>query len=257
MPRRPRLRLAGVPLHIIQRGNDRAACFLQDSDRLVYLAQLALVARRFECSVHAYVLMTNHVHLLVTPGDHDSASLMMKHLGQRYVQYFNRAHDRSGTLWEGRFKSCLIHSEAYLLACHRYIELNPVRAGLVSAPGDYPWSSFGANAGGEELSFLVTHDELQHLGATPVQRSAAYRALFEDHLDPAVIGAIRDATNGNVVLGDRDFQADIESRLGRRTWRGKPGRPRGEPASGPTRSLPLTEPESAERRAAPSAPTAK
>jgi putative transposase len=226
MPRRLRLRPAGLPLHIIQRGNNRAACFVDNGDRLVYLAQLASLARRFDCSVHAYVLMTNHVHLLLTPRAEDGASLMMKHLGQRYVQYFNRRYDRTGTLWEGRFRSCPVHSESYLLACHRYVELNPVRAGLVTRPDEYAWSSFRANAGDEESSFLVTHDELRHLGATREHRRAAYLALFEDQLAPAVIDSIRLATNGNTALGDRSFQTELEIQLGRRARRGKAGRPR-------------------------------
>src|SRR5687767_15360886 len=113
MPRRARLRLAGVPLHIVHRGNNRSACFLSDADYRFYLTHLEALAWRFACSVHAYVLMTNHVHLLVTPSEADSASLLMKHLAQRYVQYVNRIYRRSGTMWEGRFKSSLVQTESY------------------------------------------------------------------------------------------------------------------------------------------------
>ncbi len=128
MPRRARLAIAGIPWHIIQRGNNRSACFYDDVDYRKYLDLLEEQAHKHGCLVHAYALMTNHVHLLVTPERKDSAALMMKNLGQRYVQYINRTYCRSGTLWEGRFRSCLAQSEAYVLACYRYIELNPVRA---------------------------------------------------------------------------------------------------------------------------------
>jgi putative transposase len=150
MPRRARLSLPGIPWHIIQRGNNRAACFHAEEDYRLYLDYLKEFSAKFDCAVHAYVLMTNHVHLLLTPEHIDSAALLMKHLGQRYVQYVNRTYKRSGTLWEGRFRSCLTQSEQYVLACHRYIELNPVRAGMVKKPQDYPWSSYSANALGDE-----------------------------------------------------------------------------------------------------------
>lgn len=141
MPRRARLSLPGIPWHIIQRGNSRSVCFYDEEDCRRYLDELSELAPRFGCAVHAYVLMTNHVHLLLTPVREDSAALLMKHLGQHYVQYVNRVYRRSGTLWEGRFRSCLTQSEDYVLACYRYIELNPVRAGMVRHPGDYRWSS--------------------------------------------------------------------------------------------------------------------
>ena len=132
MPRRARLAIAGIPWHIIQRGNNRCACFYHEEDYDLYLKQLATQAHKFGCLVHAYCLMTNHVHLLITPPEKDSASLLMKNLGQRYVQFINKTYQRSGTLWEGRFKSCLAQEEQYVLACYRYIELNPVRANMVS-----------------------------------------------------------------------------------------------------------------------------
>jgi len=226
MPRRARLRLAGVPVHLIQRGNNRAACFFAHADYLVYLQHLAELARQHDCLVHAYVLMTNHVHMLLTPRAADGASLLMKHLGQRYVQYVNRTYRRSGTLWEGRFKSCLAQSEAYVLTCYRYIELNPVRAGMVVHPRDYRWSSYRANAEGEACHWVVAHDEYFRLGATAAARQENYRSLFEAHIDPALITAIRDATNGNVALGNLRFQLEIEAALGQRARRGKAGRPK-------------------------------
>lgn len=149
MPRRARLLLPGVPLHIIQRGNNRQACFFGDDDYGFYLDWLTEHARKTGCKVHAYVLMTNHVHLLLSSSKPEGAGALMKALGQRYVQYVNRTYHRSGTLWEGRFRSCLVQEEAYLLACQCYIELNPVRAGMVRRPGDYRWSSYRANGLGE------------------------------------------------------------------------------------------------------------
>ena len=225
MPRRARLRLAGVPLHLIQRGNNGAACFFAAADYALYLHHLAELARQVGCLVHAHVLMTNHVHLLLTPRAADSASLLMKHLGQRYVQYVNRTYRRSGTLWEGRFKSCLAQSEAYVLACYRYIELNPVRAAMVAHPRDYRWSSYRANAEGEACDWVVAHDEYCRLGDSATARQAPYRALFKAHIDPALVTAIRDATNGNVALGNPRFQLEIEAALGRRARHGKAGRP--------------------------------
>ncbi len=139
MPRRARLSVPGIPWHIIQRGNNRSACFYSDEDYQFYLELLKDLSEKFSCDIHAYVLMTNHVHLLLTPGKKDSAALLMKNLGQRYVQYINHTYRRSGTLWEGRFRSCLTQSEDYVLACYRYIELNPVRADMVAHPRDYPW----------------------------------------------------------------------------------------------------------------------
>ncbi len=225
MPRRPRLALAGVATHIIQRGNNRGACFFADEDYALYLHHLEELARLFGCAVHACVLMTNHVHLLVTPKEADGASLLMKHLGQRYVQYVNRAYGRSGTLWEGRFRSCLAESDGYVLACYRYIELNPVRAGMVAHPREYRWSSYRSNAEGKASELIMPHRQYLRLAKDPAERRAAYRALFRSELDPQVVRAIREATNGGYALGGKRFQAQIEAALGRRVTRGKAGRP--------------------------------
>lgn len=225
MPRRARLVVPGIPWHIIQRGNNRCACFYADEDYRRYLDTLAEQAEQCGCAVHAYVLMTNHVHLLLTPAQEDSAALLMKHLGQRYVQYVNRTYRRSGTLWEGRFKSCLAQQESYVLTCYRYIELNPVRAGMVERPGDYLWSSYRANGLGRFDPLIRPHDQYQRLGRVPDERLSAYRALFAAHLDSDHVDAIRQATNGNYVLGDQRFQAEIEEALRRRVTPGKPGRP--------------------------------
>lgn len=225
MPRRARLRLAEIPLHIVQRGNNHAACFDRERDRLVYLATMADAAAQFGCEVHAYVLMSNHVHLLLTSHSNDGVSLMMKYLGQRYSQYFNRAYGRSGTLWEGRFKSCLTDSETYVLRCYRYVELNPVRAGMVTHPKDYLWSSYHTNAEGVYSRLIRPHEQWLQLGATQPEREQAYKALCAEALDANVVDAIRKATGGNVALGNARFQIAMETALGRRASRGKAGRP--------------------------------
>lgn len=225
MPRRARLTLPNVPLHIIQRGNNRQACFFADEDARFYLDWLREHAGKTGCRIHAYVLMTNHVHLLLSASTPDGAGALMKALGQRYVQYINRTYRRSGTLWEGRFRSCLTQEDSYLLACQRYIELNPVRAGMVDHPAEFRWSSYRANAQGEPDAVIEPHPLYLVLGATSAIRQAAYRELFRHELDPGAVDAIRQATNGNYALGDERFGAEIAAMLGRRVVRGKAGRP--------------------------------
>lgn len=226
MPRRARLSIAGVPWHIIQRGNNRSACFFAERDYRLYLQFLQELARRFDCAVHSYVLMTNHVHLLLTPEWKNSAALLMKHLGQRYVQYVNRTYGRSGTLWEGRFRSCLTQSEDYVLACYRYIELNPVRAGMVGQPDAYRWTSYPANALGRIDGLITPHDEYMRLGQHEEARREAYRGLFKAHLNAEMVNTIRQATNGNLALGESRFQKEVERALDRRARHGRPGRPK-------------------------------
>jgi putative transposase len=225
MPRRPRLKLADVPFHIIQRGINRTACFYADVDYEFYLRQLQRLCQAQGVFLHAYVLMTNHVHLLLTPQTADGPSQLMKHLGQRYVQYVNRTYQRSGTLWEGRFRSCLVDAESYLLGCQRYIELNPVRAQIVSHPADYRWSSYRAHAQGEGSSLLSPHPCYLGLGRDDAERQANYRALFRERLEPGWLDAIRQATNGGYCLGNERFKQEVTAVLGRRVERGKPGRP--------------------------------
>ncbi|MCE9568451.1 MAG: transposase [Rhodocyclales bacterium] len=226
MPRRARLALPGVPFHLIQRGNNRQACFLADEDYRFYLDWLAEHAGKTGCHVHAYVLMTNHVHLLVSADRAEAPGALMKALGQRYVQYVNRVYRRSGTLWEGRFRSCPIEEEAYLLACQRYIELNPVRAEMVEHPADYRWSSYRANGQGEDNALIRPHSLYEALGLDAVTRQAAYRELFRYALEPGLIDQIRRATNGNFALGSERFAAAAAATLGRRVLPGKSGRPR-------------------------------
>jgi len=225
MPRRARIAIPGIPWHIIQRGNNRSPCFYAVEDYRRYLDTLQEIATKYECAVHAYVLITNHVHLLLTPNKPESAALLMKHLGQRYVQYVNRSYRRSGTLWEGRFRSCLTQSEDYVLTCYRYIELNPVRAEMVRHPRDYRWSSFRANGDGLTDTLLTPHAQYLGLGRSDDERRSSYRQLFNAHLDSERIREIRNATNGNYALGNERFKADIERTLSRRATPGKSGRP--------------------------------
>ncbi len=226
MPRRPRLKLPGVPLHIIQRGHNRSACFFATNDYRRYLHYLHRLCQDEGVMLHAYMLMTNHVHLLLTSQQADGASRLMKQLGQRYVQYVNRTYRRSDTLWEGRFRSCLVEAESYLLACQRYIELNPVRAGMVAHPAAYPWSSYRANADGETNPLLSPHGCYLSLGVDDVERQLSYRELCCDAMEPEVVNEIRSATNGGYCIGHRAFKEDIEMMLKRRAEPGKPGHPR-------------------------------
>jgi putative transposase len=229
MPRHARFMMADVPVHVIQRGHNRAACFFEPGDYAFYLEQLARLAPAAGCAVHAYCLMTNHVHLLLTPARAESCALLIKQLAQRHTQHVNRLYRRSGTLWEGRFRSCLVEREDYLMACYRYIELNPVRAGLARRPRDYRWSSYRRNAEGAAEGAVTPHALYLALGTDPSARAAAYRALCRLALDPMLVDEIRDATNGGFVLGNARFQAEIARMLGRRVARGQPGRPRKTP----------------------------
>jgi putative transposase len=201
MPRPRRLVLPSVPLHVIQRRNNRLPCFICRSDYLVYLDMLRACAYDCGCTLHAYVLMTNHTHLLFSPDDEHGASVLMRHLGQRYVQYFNRRHTRTGTLWEGRFRSCLVLDERYFLACQRYIELNPVRARMVDKPEHYPWSSYRINAFGLDSPLIKPHPAYLRLHHEAASRHAAYRQLCGDALPDQLLAEIRDASNGNRPLG--------------------------------------------------------
>jgi len=225
--------LHGLPVHIVQRGNNREPCFFADEDRSFYLFHLGRLLARARCALHAYCLMTNHVHLLATAQEETGCAFLMKHMGQLHTQYVNRQYGRSGTLWEGRFKSCIVQTEEYLLSCYRYIELNPVRAGICAHPGDYPWSSYRANAAGAIDARITPHEEFLRLGATQGDRSRTYADLFGSDLDSKRLEEIRAATNGNVALGDEAFKKRLSSSLGRRAYRGRPGRPGAPKADGP------------------------
>ena len=227
MPRRTRTWLNDVPLHVIQRGNNRAPCFFAEEDYHCYLHWLRVYLEKYQCALHAYVLMTNHVHLLVTPGKEGSASRLMQSLGRRYVQYINRQYKRSGTLWEGRFKASLVQAEAYLLTCSRYIELNPVRAQMVRPPQDYRWSSYRRHAPNEGGEWLTDHPVYSGLGATVATRIEAYQALFRTELDAEDLKTIRAATNRSGAMGSDRFREEIAVTLGRRSGLTKrKGRPR-------------------------------
>ena len=226
MPRRPRIILPDVATHIFQRGNDRQVCFIHADDYRNYLDWLHKYALEHGCAIHAYALMTNHAHLLLTPDTLERPGRLMKQLGQRYVQYFNRTYRHSGTLWEGGFMSCLALDDRYVLECYRYIELNPVRANRVEHPADYPWSSYRANAPSSESLLISPQSIYNQLGARPAQQMSRYRELFRSHLEPGMTDEIRSATNGNYVLGNECVQRQVEKALGRRVVRGKPGRSR-------------------------------
>ena len=226
MSRPPRLILPAVPLHIIQRGNNRSPCFANTADYLVYLTLLRQYAAETACQVHAYVLMTNHVHLLLSTGSRTGPSVLMRRLGQHYVQYFNRRHGRSGTLWEGRFRSCLVDSERYLLVCQRYIELNPVRARMVEVPDAYPWSSYRANALGADDPLVTPHLVYSGLGTHEAERRAAYRHLFLDDISEQLLEEIRGAGNSSRPLGSASFVDEVANMMGRHPVRQQRGRPR-------------------------------
>jgi putative transposase len=218
--------MANVPWHIIQRGNNRSACFFSEKDYHLYLYLLEEQSLKHGCAIHAYCLMTNHVHLLLTPEEASGPSLMMKYLGQCFVQYINRTYERSGTLWEGRFKSCLAQHENYAMHCYRYIELNPVRANMVQCPGNYAWSSFRHNADGLKNDLITPHPSYLCLGDNALERQLAYRSLVAAELSEELVGSIRSATNGNFVLGDTRFSREVGNTLGRRVTPGRSGRPK-------------------------------
>lgn len=224
MPRRARIILANVPIHLIQRGHNRQACFFADRDYSNYLEWLQTHAEDAGCTIHAYALMRNHVHLLLSAASPTALADMMKRQNQRYVRYINKRCGRTGTLWEGRFRSCLTQEEIYFFTCQRYIELNPVRAGIVAHPADYRWSSYRANAEGEINPLVRPHALYAALGHNKEQRQDAYRKLFTHALRPELIEQIRRATSGNYALGNVQFTDQLNKALGRAVTPGKRGR---------------------------------
>jgi len=196
-----RLIVPDVPVHIVQRGHDRGDCFLEEADYRAYLDGLRTYAMRFNCTVHAYCLMTNHVHLLVTPGEATGCAQLMKHVAQRYSKRLNAKQGRTGTLWEGRFYSALVMTAHYALACYRYIELNPVRAGLVKHPADYRWSSYLANTHSRLDDFVTPHAAYTALGENAPKRAATYAAICGASLEEEIVQEIRRATRGGHSMG--------------------------------------------------------
>jgi putative transposase len=217
--------VAGLPYHIVQRGNNREACFIEPENYQFYLELWREVSRRYGLAVHAYCLMTNHVHFLVTPSRDDAVSNTMKVVGSRYAQYVNLRYKRTGTLWGGRHRASLVQTERYLLCCYRYIELNPVRAGMVARPDEYHWSSYGCNAWGD-VGWLRPHEEYTRLGVTAAERGYAYRELFKHQLSEADLHLIRKAAHYCQPVGDDRFRHQLERRYGVVPGQMSRGRPR-------------------------------
>jgi len=216
MPRRPRVNLIGFPQHIVQRGHNRAATFFGDEDYHCYLHWLKDAAAKYGCDIHAYALMTNHVHLLLSPRHADAITRLMQSLGRRYAQYLNRTYKRSGSVWEGRFKASVIQAEEYLLTCYRYIELNPVTAGMIDDPGQYRWTSYRWHGLGEVNPLITDHPLYLALASEAEQRRSAYRSLFRAHLDEEALSDIRKAVDQGRPLGNERFREQVEAALGKR-----------------------------------------
>lgn len=234
MARWPRLTAAGLPLHITQRGHNQDATFLDDQDFGVFRAMLATSLERTPCALHAYVLMTNHVHFLLTPERPGNASRLMQSLTGAFVRYWNKRHRRSGTLWGGRFHSSIVGTDRYVLACTRYIDRNPVRAGIVAAPEMYEWSSHRALAFGARDPLVTPHRVMRDLGVTPEAATVAYRALCAGADDAPVVSAFRVATRGGAAIGTASRLAELETQLRHPLTRGTRG--------GNRRQLPVPRP---------------
>lgn len=230
MARLPRYFVQGVPLHIILRGNNREPIFGNDEDCQFFKESLSDAAKRHGLAIHAYVFMTNHIHLLASPGSPESVPKTMQSVGRRYVQYFNFHYKRTGTLWEGRYRATVVDAEDYLFECMRYIELNPVRARMVTRPCDFHWSSYRANAEGGNDPLLSPHGLYLSLASEETERRAAYRELVKAPLDAQTLEEIRDCTNKGWALGCGHFQEKIERLAERRAARLPKGRPKRESA---------------------------
>lgn len=225
MARLARVSVPGYPYHVIQRGNNRQAIFYSDHDREKMRALLAENAAQFAVQIHAYVLMDNHFHLLVTPQTEDGLPRMMQAVGRRYVRYFNDKHGRTGTLWEGRYKSALVQSERYLLACMVYMDLNPVRAGRVSRPQEHAWSSHAHYIGQRNDPLVTPHGLIWELGNTPFARESRYRELVQAGVSKVQRKGLAQSVTSGWVLGDADFVARLQGGMQRRLSRSAPGRP--------------------------------
>ena len=226
MPRKTRMYIPGIPVHVVQRGHNRDATFYCEDDFQFYKTCLSEALKRFKADLHAYCLMTNHVHLLITPHEEDSIQRVMQHLGRQYVQYINKTYKRSGSLWEGRHKGSLVSKDEYLLRCYCYIELNPVTATMVTKPEEYRWSSYSANALGSTDPLITHHPVYIDLASDDQQRMFHYRELYRIPLSDQDIHDIRKAVETNLILGNSKFKEDIERKLGRKVGKGERGRPR-------------------------------
>lgn len=226
MPRKQRFFLPNIPVHIVQRGHSREPVFFEENDYFAYLSWLKQAADRYNCAIHAYVLMTNHIHILTTPQESEGISRFMQSIGRHYVPFINHKYGSSGTIWEGRFKASLIENEQYLLTCMRYIELNPVRANMTRIPAEYPWSSYRANAQGKQDPRVIPHPIYTQLGKTVDVRLDAYRRLFETQLHTDELTSIRNAWQTGTPLGNDAFKQIIESKLKCKVGQDRRGRPK-------------------------------
>ena len=214
MARRPRVCPAGYTQHIVQRGNNRCACFASEHDYVAYAHWLAEGAKKYNISIHAWVMMTNHTHLLVTPNDDNTVSLMMQYLGRHYVRRFNSVYNRTGTLWEGRYKSSLVDNDRYALACYRYIENNPVKANMVATPAEYRWSSYHANARGVNSKLITSHPCYEQLGKSKQARIRVYSKLFDNPGADSLDTEIHWGVTKNLAVGSEKFKAEIHALTG-------------------------------------------
>lgn len=225
MARLPRLVIPQQPHHVIQRGNDRQLIFRDAADYGIFLGWLREAAKQFHVAIHAYVLMSNHLHLLASPTDNLGLARMMQWVGRHYVPYFNHKYERTGTLWQGRFKTAVIDSERYFLTCSRYIELNPVRAGMLHNPAEYAWSSYQHHIGLRTDPLITDHPLYWALGNTPFEREAAYKALTEQGLTSDELQTMRKSAVKGWAIGSDKFQTQLEKLADRPVTPGKPGRP--------------------------------
>jgi putative transposase len=226
MPRRPRQYLPGMPYHIVQRGNNREACFFHIDDYDQYLHLLKTMMKRYGVQLHAYVLMTNHVHLIMTPEATDSISLVTKAVGSSYARYMNVTYKRTGSLWEGRHKASVIDSDNYLMVCYSYVELNPVVAKMVDQPEEYQWSSYTCNGWGDVSALITPHEVYLRLSPDVDERLRYYRTIVAEGISDAELLEVRRATHYCQPLGNEKFKKQIENKIGNKLGYMKPGRPK-------------------------------
>jgi len=226
MARLPRLVVPSQPHHVIQRGAGQQPVFIDTQDHRLFLEHLQTAAKKFNVALHAYVLMSNHIHLLATPVESTGLAKMMQWIGRYYVPYFNQKYGRCGTLWQGRYKTAVIDSERYFLICSRYIEMNAVRAGIVAAPENYLWSSYHHHVGERQDALITEHPLYWALGNTPFAREAAYRQLIQQALPNDAVTMLTNSTLKGWAVGSKEFKAALERKTLQRVQPAKRGRPR-------------------------------